>query len=383
MPPSDRFPHLLLPRPAEPDVFKPKAGGPKRKIPSREREEHGTRLMEQLAQAQKDALARRRSGEAEARALGIVLSDGIYLEFDIADGQQQSLKSLESERKLGIELCAVYEVHKPPSPPLTRATVYVPRGQLGYFESRIEKYLSEASQFGRPKNEALVASIQDIRLATVQSLWTDAEDVLPSFGEPLWWEVWLRKNDSEMLQQFRRDAEGLQLRVDEPSLMFPDRGEIGFPALTLLCRENLILFAEGTSTDGCHILPFKSSLFSVAEQPLKDGMPIYVQPVSITAIALDGLPMGRTLRPLYAWYGNMTLAAHGWPMLRLGRMKVAVEFHPAVRSTDYKDRKALAGYCSQMALAGVNRALTGRDPNLKMLPAPQKERATPRPKQEA
>ncbi|MGB4101540.1 MAG: lysophospholipid acyltransferase family protein [Alphaproteobacteria bacterium] len=147
--------------------------------------------------------------------------------------------------------------------------------------------------------------------------------------------------------------------------------------------QNLILFAEGTSTDGCHILPFKSSLFSVAEQPLKDGMPIYVQPVSITAIALDGLPMGRTLRPLYAWYGNMTLAAHGWPMLRLGRMKVAVEFHPAVRSTDYKDRKALAGYCSQMALAGVNRALTGRDPNLKMLPAPQKERATPRPKQEA
>lgn len=223
MPPSDRFPHLLLPRPAEPDSFKPKGGGTKRKIPSLDREEHGTRLRDQLVQAQKDALARRQSGEAEAKALGIVLSDGIYLEFDIAVGQQQSLKSLESERMRGIELCAVYEVHKPPSPPLTRATVYVPRGQLGYFENRIKRYLSEDSQFGRPKNEALVASIQDIRLATLQSLWTDAEDVLPSFGEPLWWEVWLRKNDSEMLQQFRRDAEKLQLRVDEASLMFPDR----------------------------------------------------------------------------------------------------------------------------------------------------------------
>lgn len=151
----------------------------------------------------------------------------------------------------------------------------------------------------------------------------------------------------------------------------------------LVNGQNLILFAEGTSTDGCHILPFKSSLFSVVETPLKDGRPIYVQPVSITAIALDGLPMGRTLRPLYAWYGNMSLGGHGWPMLKLGRMTVAVEFHPAVRSTDFKDRKALAGYCTQMAMQGVDRALTGRDPALKLLPAPQKERATPRPKQEA
>jgi lyso-ornithine lipid O-acyltransferase len=147
--------------------------------------------------------------------------------------------------------------------------------------------------------------------------------------------------------------------------------------------QNLMLFAEGTSTDGCHVLPFKSSLFSTVEKPLKDGRPIYVQPVSITAIALDCLPMGRTLRPLYAWYGNMSLAGHGWPMLKLGRMTVAVEFHPAVRSTDFKDRKALATYCSTMAQQGVAKAITGRDPLLKLLPAPPKDKATPRPKQDA
>ncbi|MEQ1652515.1 MAG: 1-acyl-sn-glycerol-3-phosphate acyltransferase, partial [Hyphomicrobium sp.] len=147
--------------------------------------------------------------------------------------------------------------------------------------------------------------------------------------------------------------------------------------------QNIILFAEGTSTDGTHVLPFKSSLFSIVEKPLQDGQPIYIQPVSITAIALDYLPMGRTLRPLYAWYGNMTLGGHGWPMLKLGRMTVAVEFHPAVRSTDFKDRKTLANYCTQMAQQGVARAVTGRDPALKMLPAPIKDRATPRPKQEA
>jgi len=123
---------------------------------------------------------------------------------------------------------------------------------------------------------------------------------------------------------------------------------------------NVIVFAEGTSTDGCHLLPFKSSLFATVQKPLPEGKPIYVQPVSITAITLDGLPMGRTLRPLYAWYGDMTMAGHGWPMLKLGKIGVQVEFHPPIASTDYPDRKAIARYCDETVRAGVVQALTGR-----------------------
>lgn len=222
-PPPDRFPHLLLPRPAESDAFKSKGGGPKRSIPGRVRDVHGSRLKDQLAQAQIDAIARRQSGEAEANALGIVLSEGLYLEFDIVAGQEQSLKSLESEKQRGIELVAAYQVTKPPNMTLTRATVYVPRGQLGYFEGKIEKYLSENTKHGRPKNEALVASIEDIRLATLQSLWTDVAAELPPLAKRLWWEVWLRKGDEETLGRFRRDAEQLKLQVAEESLSFPER----------------------------------------------------------------------------------------------------------------------------------------------------------------
>ncbi len=125
-------------------------------------------------------------------------------------------------------------------------------------------------------------------------------------------------------------------------------------------NRNVIVFAEGTSTDGVHILPFKSSLFATVQEPLPEGRPIMVQPVSITAVTLDGLPMGRTLRPLYAWYGDMTLASHGWPMLKLGKMGVVVEFHPPVANTDYPDRKVLARYCDAQVQAGVVQALTGR-----------------------
>lgn len=111
---------------------------------------------------------------------------------------------------------------KQPGTSLTRATVYVPRGQLGYFERKVEQYLNEDSKSGRPKNEALVASIEDIRLATLQSLWTDAMDLPPS-GQPIWWEVWLRKNDTETLGRFRHDAEQLGIRLADDTLTFPER----------------------------------------------------------------------------------------------------------------------------------------------------------------
>ncbi|MEJ0063029.1 MAG: lysophospholipid acyltransferase family protein [Alphaproteobacteria bacterium] len=144
--------------------------------------------------------------------------------------------------------------------------------------------------------------------------------------------------------------------------------------------QNLMLFAEGTSTDGCHVLPFRSSLFATVQKPLPDGKPIYIQPVSITAVGLDGLPMGRTLRPLYAWYGNMTMGGHGWPMLKLGRMAVIVEFHPTVANTDFKDRKQLAEHCTRMVRSGVERALAGREISLAIESAsPKKALAASRP----
>lgn len=198
-------------------------GRTKKHPPDREREAHGTRLKDQLAQAKKEANARRESGEATAAALGISLNEGLYLEFDLVAGQEQALKSLEAEKSRGIELVAAYEVIKQPGPSLVRATIYVPQGQLAYFEKKIEKYLTEITPLGRPKNEPLVASIEDIRLATLRSLWTDDAAYLPLLGQSLWWEIWLRKSDAETLARFRRDANRIGVRVAEDTLAFPER----------------------------------------------------------------------------------------------------------------------------------------------------------------
>src|SRR3546814_8218171 len=114
--------------------------------------------------------------------------------------------------------------------------------------------------------------------------------------------------------------------------------------------DDLVLFPEGTSGDGNRVLAFKSALFSVAERR-PQGEPLTVQPVSIAYTRLDGLPLGRYLRPFFAWYGDMELGHHLWHAIGLGRVTVMVEFHEPVRSEEHKSelqslmRNSYAVFC--------------------------------------
>ncbi len=121
--------------------------------------------------------------------------------------------------------------------------------------------------------------------------------------------------------------------------------------------QSLIVFPEGTSTDGLSVLPFKSSLFSVVEQDAK----LLVQPVSVACTCLDGIPLTRELRPYYSWYGDMTLVPHLWNVFKLGGFTVDVIFHSPVTADVFEDRKALSRYCHQQVERGIQQCLTGRD----------------------
>jgi 1-acyl-sn-glycerol-3-phosphate acyltransferase len=131
-------------------------------------------------------------------------------------------------------------------------------------------------------------------------------------------------------------------------------------ARRLAAGDNLMLFPEGTSNDGNRTLPFYSALFSVAERRLRDGRPLPVQPVSIAYAELNGFPVGRSLRPLLAWYGDMELAPHLWCFAGLGRVKVVVEFHPTVDIDRLGSRKALAEHCRRAIARGVADVISGR-----------------------
>lgn len=123
--------------------------------------------------------------------------------------------------------------------------------------------------------------------------------------------------------------------------------------------DNLILFPEGTSDNGVHLLPFKTALLSVAEQKIAGTYPL-VQPVSIAYTKLDGIPMGRAMRPFFAWYGDMAMFPHLWRVLGLGVATVEVEFHAPVTMAEFASRKELADYCRHHISAGITAALAGR-----------------------
>lgn len=118
--------------------------------------------------------------------------------------------------------------------------------------------------------------------------------------------------------------------------------------------DSLILFPEGTSSDGNRVLPFKSSLFSFAQT--LPHLPI--QPISITYATLNGIPIGRMWRPFFAWYGDMTLLPHLWNMMGLGKTKVIVEFLPPLKKEiEGASRKAISTLCETSIRNAHNAAL--------------------------
>jgi 1-acyl-sn-glycerol-3-phosphate acyltransferase len=130
-------------------------------------------------------------------------------------------------------------------------------------------------------------------------------------------------------------------------------------AARLAAGDCLMLFPEGTSHDGNGVLAFKSALLGAAEARRADGRHVTVQPVSAAYVGLHGLPMGREIRPFFAWFGDMEMAPHLWEALKLGPLDVTIEFHPPA-TLDMMDRKELAVHARGQIKAGLARALAGR-----------------------
>lgn len=191
----------------------PQSGGGKTRLISVDRARHGTELRRQLALVEAGLASRR----GRAVPAGVEAPSGFYLEFESPAGFELKLESLES-LNAGIELVAARLVDGK-----TFATVFVPQGELSYFVKKVEDYLHEDTRHGKPKNKPLVESIEALRLAIVESFWTDELASLPASNERVWWEVWLRGEKPEVLARFREQAEQLKVEVGQRSLTFPER----------------------------------------------------------------------------------------------------------------------------------------------------------------
>jgi 1-acyl-sn-glycerol-3-phosphate acyltransferase len=132
--------------------------------------------------------------------------------------------------------------------------------------------------------------------------------------------------------------------------------------------ECVVLFPEGTSSDGNRLLPFRSALIGAADMEIA-GEPVAVQPVTIAYTGVHGIPLGRVRRPIFAWYGNMPLMSHLLGVARIGPFEAALTFHPPVTVSGIGSRKGLSRHCEGAIRPSLIEALTGRRPMVVSNPA--------------
>ena len=218
---TEKHQHIFLDGFTEAEAFRsPRRGRGSQKVPQQDRRQHGERLRRQLMEVREIAFfAREEQRRAEADDLL-----GILVEFESFPDIELAFGKLARERS-GIELRNVRNHDNPDNP--TFATVFVPDGKLEHFERLIIDYLEEKKDsIGRPRdNQRLIDTIQQIRAATLQSLWTDEEEFPTEKNRQIWWETWLasRGNGEKAAQTFRNLAETQDIFVQRGDLIFPER----------------------------------------------------------------------------------------------------------------------------------------------------------------
>jgi 1-acyl-sn-glycerol-3-phosphate acyltransferase len=120
--------------------------------------------------------------------------------------------------------------------------------------------------------------------------------------------------------------------------------------------DSIMLFPEGTTSDGNQVLTFKSSLLKVLEDA--DNLQIDIQPVTIAYTQINGRCLTSNERHLYSWFGDMTLAPHLWQLFKIKRSTVEMKFHPVIQGPATKNRKQLAKTCQHIIANGLEELLT-------------------------
>jgi len=123
---------------------------------------------------------------------------------------------------------------------------------------------------------------------------------------------------------------------------------------------SVVLFAEGTSSDGNRVLPFRSALLGAVEEASTHAGNTLIQPMSISYTGLHGIPMGRQHRPLVAWYGDLDFLPHIKAFIELGAVDAVVSYGEAVPADVEIDRKAMTTRLESSVRGLLASALRGR-----------------------
>jgi lyso-ornithine lipid O-acyltransferase len=122
---------------------------------------------------------------------------------------------------------------------------------------------------------------------------------------------------------------------------------------TLRQGANILIFPEGTSTNGERLLPFQSAFFAA---PLSARASVV--PLTISYRFVDQEPVSAANRDRLYWYGDMSFAPHLWDLLGTNRIDVSVKIHPWIETSllhnSSSGRKRLSQACYDAIAQEVN-----------------------------
>ena len=104
----------------------------------------------------------------------------------------------------------------------------------------------------------------------------------------------------------------------------------------------VVIFPEGTTSDGNRVLFFKSGLLGAVREAMEDDQ-LDVQPLAITHTHASGLPLGRANRHHAAYPGGVRLGDSLLRVLREGSLDIAIDwgeallYPPGVHRKDYAE----------------------------------------------
>lgn len=106
----------------------------------------------------------------------------------------------------------------------------------------------------------------------------------------------------------------------------------------------VLLFAEGQSDLGTHVLPFRSALIGAAQHAMEDAGAgeVMIQPLTIAYTKLQGLPVGRTDRSFIAWIKSKSVKQNIREILTGGTREVVLAFGEPRLLPAGADRKKIA-----------------------------------------
>lgn len=212
--PDEQKPHLRIEQFSQSEDYVSKRRGDSEPIPQLNRTQHGNALL----QAYEGALTNYAHRRATAQP-SLTEETGLYLELTGWPHRKLPLEKLDSVRDYRLQSVHVDESGA------EVAVIFVPDSRRSAMQRKLQAYLDpvkDSKKSELPRNQSLVDSIAGLRLANIQSFWTDHFGLFPLDNQQVcWWELWLTKQPGlDLLGTVRAFSQRVNARLGNTAISF-------------------------------------------------------------------------------------------------------------------------------------------------------------------